>query len=187
MESIPTDPTLDPPPRACYHCWRKGHNRPNCPKPSTENHCDNCGRKFETVATCPRCAKGYRRYLLSRNQNHQEEIMENKPKQHRREGNPLLPVIWTKEVKLGVNVSGIASGERAWQVRRTPSPTPSDKTSVSSLRLGEDENSAVSHISKATSNMSKESCRKLPVFDIQDPGPPPPYEIEEPDTNKNTD
>ncbi|XP_043469500.1 uncharacterized protein LOC122503128 [Leptopilina heterotoma] len=29
MESIPTDPTLDPPPRTCYNCWRKGHNRPN--------------------------------------------------------------------------------------------------------------------------------------------------------------
>lgn len=66
LVSIPTDPTIDPPPRACHNCWRKGHNKSKCPKKITKSCCDNCGRKFHTVATCPRCAPGYRRFLLNR-------------------------------------------------------------------------------------------------------------------------
>lgn len=64
VESNPTDPTVDPPPRVCQNCWRKGHYRAKCSKKIIVASCENCGRKYQTVATCPRCADGYRRFLL---------------------------------------------------------------------------------------------------------------------------
>lgn len=133
LESIPTDPTIDPPPRACYNCWRKGHNRSKCPKPITESHCENCGRKFETIATCPRCAKGYRKFLLNQAKGKsykkesslirdEGEEVERRPMRLQRLGNQLLPSMWKTEVNLGINKDGHGSSERAWYIPKTPSP-----------------------------------------------------------------
>ncbi|XP_043464643.1 uncharacterized protein LOC122500028 [Leptopilina heterotoma] len=134
LESIPTDPTIDPPPRVCNNCWRKGHNRSKCPKPVTEAHCENCGRKYQTVATCPRCAKGYRKFLLAQAQGNsnkeklspkgdkEEEEVERRPTTFRRQGNPLLPTMWKAEINSSVDKDGHDSHGKAWNIPKTPSP-----------------------------------------------------------------
>lgn len=186
IKSIPTDPTVDPPPRVCQNCWRKGHYRSKCPKKVTEASCENCGRKFHTVATCPRCAEGYRRFLLNDkkgNQNYQsttrdESKVENTEKliaRRKREGNPLLSSIWTREVSLGRNTEGFGDVYRAWQIPKTPSPTISRSSSIKSLSTPKENltrtvNEGYKQIEKLTGS------GKLPILDMEDINLPPPYQ-----------
>ncbi|XP_051175794.1 uncharacterized protein LOC127290975 [Leptopilina boulardi] len=69
LKPIPTDPTIDPPPRVCQNCWLRGHRRQQCSKKVTESCCFNCGRKYVTLATCPRCAEAHERFIREKNQN----------------------------------------------------------------------------------------------------------------------
>ena len=52
---IPSDPTVDPPPRTCFNFWKPGHGRNDCPEPQGY-FCYNCGRRGEDLRSCPRCA-----------------------------------------------------------------------------------------------------------------------------------
>ncbi|XP_043460842.1 uncharacterized protein LOC122497661 [Leptopilina heterotoma] len=192
IESIPTDPTVDPPPRVCQNCWRKGHYRAKCPKEVTEASCENCGRKFETVATCPRCAAGYRRFLLrgkkgnkknlqiTRGESKVEDI-DNVPERQSREGNPLLPPIWTREVNLGVNVGGYGNNYRTWQIPKTPSPAISRNPSTESLF---DENMTATPVKILDNNIGS---GKLPIFDEGDSSEPPAYSEVEPRKEQPSD
>ena len=59
---IPTDPALDPPPKACYNCWQMGHSCVRCPRPSTV-FCHNCGRRGADLTVCPQCWVTHRAYI----------------------------------------------------------------------------------------------------------------------------
>lgn len=63
LVKIPTNPSIDPPPHACFNCWRRGHTSNRCPNPVKSIFCRNCGRRFATLNTCPRCAEPHLVYL----------------------------------------------------------------------------------------------------------------------------
>ena len=63
---IPTDPTLDRPPKRCYNCWQEGHSCLRCPRaPSV--YCHNCGRRGADLTVCPRCCVAHQAYIQERN------------------------------------------------------------------------------------------------------------------------
>ncbi|KAJ8683402.1 hypothetical protein QAD02_019194 [Eretmocerus hayati] len=63
LDPIPTDPTIDPPPKTCYNCWQKGHSQRTCPRPKVGRFCNNCGRRNVEINTCPRCKRRNAEYL----------------------------------------------------------------------------------------------------------------------------
>lgn len=63
LRIIPTHPCLDPPPRACFSCWQRGHKSRNCPRPTSVPLCRNCGRRGVEVTECPRCRERCADYL----------------------------------------------------------------------------------------------------------------------------
>ncbi|XP_043482013.1 uncharacterized protein LOC122511051 [Leptopilina heterotoma] len=194
LVSIPTDPTIDPPPRCCQNCWRKGHKKSQCTKKVTEAHCDNCGRKYVTVANCPRCAPGYRKYLMRGKRNYRsdeacavlEEDYGNKRMNQRRDGNLLLPPMWTKEVNLGSNLDGRGNSERAWNIPRSPSPPSSNSSLI--------ESSQIHKISKKVlkeweirSEVIKNEMDESVLSDEQKNDPPPSYNEVEPTIERPLD
>ena len=63
LNPIPIDYNLDPPPYACFNCWKRtGHNRENCDLPKIIC-CHNCGRYGVYMEDCPRCKDEYIIYL----------------------------------------------------------------------------------------------------------------------------
>ena len=54
---------LDPPPGHCFQCWEPGHKARKCPNRREWDFCRRCGRKDETVDTCPRCGEEHRRRI----------------------------------------------------------------------------------------------------------------------------
>ena len=65
LPPIPTDPALDPPPKACYNCWQGGHSCLRCPR-TAGVYCHNCGRRGADLTVCPRCSVAHRAYLKNR-------------------------------------------------------------------------------------------------------------------------
>ncbi|XP_058802880.1 uncharacterized protein LOC131670904 [Phymastichus coffea] len=84
LTPIPTNPTIDPPPRVCYNCWQPGHARKNCPRPFRAKICNNCGRRDEDLTTCPRCRLAHMRYLahLKGEKVNQNDLDQLFPKSH---------------------------------------------------------------------------------------------------------
>ena len=66
LSRVPIDPTVDPPPYACFNCWQEGHRRNTCPRPVVARYCYNCGRRGESLATCPRCEQPHRIHMEGR-------------------------------------------------------------------------------------------------------------------------
>ncbi|XP_043480324.1 uncharacterized protein LOC122510011 [Leptopilina heterotoma] len=190
LVSIPTDPTIDPPPRACMNCWRKDHNKSHCPKPITEAHCENCGRKYQTVATCPRCASGYRKYLMRRNKrnihsgsrtslNTDEDYdsswerqgeagTSKRPSKVRREENPMLPSIWRQDDKQQnyTNTDGIT--EKAWNFQESTNLTIAPKAATSEAK----------YLTKAEEIEKKDLLwkgQKQIQMEMESSAPPPSY------------
>ncbi|KAJ8666001.1 hypothetical protein QAD02_007663 [Eretmocerus hayati] len=58
LEALPLDED-DPPPHACFRCWKSGHRSARCPAPKPWFHCFNCGRRRVDAHNCPRCATAY--------------------------------------------------------------------------------------------------------------------------------
>jgi len=63
LKPIATDPTIDPPPHACFNCWQTGHKRTSCPRPLVNRYCNNCGRRNEDLRSCPRCREAHEQWL----------------------------------------------------------------------------------------------------------------------------
>lgn len=63
LKPIPTDPTVDPPPYACFNCWDWGHSVFDCKEPQTTPFCYNCGRREVDMMNCPRCGDRHREFL----------------------------------------------------------------------------------------------------------------------------
>ncbi|XP_051175791.1 uncharacterized protein LOC127290969 [Leptopilina boulardi] len=61
LKAIPTVSAIDPPPYACFQCWRFDHKLEACQSTKRWPYCLNCGRRLVTVETCPRCAEAYAR------------------------------------------------------------------------------------------------------------------------------
>ena len=57
LAPVPTDPTVDPPPFACFNCWRWGHQMTTYPEPRQAMFCHNCGRREVDLSVCPRYAE----------------------------------------------------------------------------------------------------------------------------------
>ncbi|XP_014208103.1 uncharacterized protein LOC106639154 [Copidosoma floridanum] len=58
IDQVPNDPKIDPPPRACFNCWKVGHVFTDCPLPQ-RYMCPNCGRREVDLLSCPRCSRTY--------------------------------------------------------------------------------------------------------------------------------
>ncbi|KAL7292814.1 hypothetical protein TKK_0005409 [Trichogramma kaykai] len=65
LTPIVTDPTLDPPPFACFNCWGEGHNKSWCREPR-RRFCSNCGRRGVDLIDCPRCKVAHNDYMTQR-------------------------------------------------------------------------------------------------------------------------
>ncbi|XP_058803678.1 uncharacterized protein LOC131671337 [Phymastichus coffea] len=62
IDPVPFDRKIDVPFGVCFNCWQYTHQQANCPKPTLDDHCQNCGRIGVQVSTCPRCRRAYLLY-----------------------------------------------------------------------------------------------------------------------------
>lgn len=65
LRAIPTDPTVEPPFRRCFSCWRDGHRLEQFSE-TNGRFCFNCGRCGTDLAECPRCSEPHRREWAER-------------------------------------------------------------------------------------------------------------------------
>lgn len=62
IDPVPFDRNKDVPYGVCFNCWKCDHQQSNCPKPTLDDHCQNCGRIGVKVSNCPRCRRAYLAY-----------------------------------------------------------------------------------------------------------------------------
>lgn len=62
MKRITIIPSIDPPPRVCFNCWRKGHTGSSCLKAPTQEFFRNCGRRGVDLYSRPRCSEAHARW-----------------------------------------------------------------------------------------------------------------------------